>query len=64
MERRAFLCVVTGGLFTAPLAAETQPTRRIWQLGMLDVVSMAANATNLEAFRQGLRELGLRRWSG
>ena len=47
--------VVLGG---TPLVAEAQPAAKLYRVGVLDVVSEAANAANLGAFRQGLRELG------
>jgi len=58
VERRAFLCAVTGGLLAAPLAAEAQQAGKVYRLGVLEVVLMTSNATNLAAFRQGLGELG------
>ncbi len=58
MDRRAFLGNVVGGLLTAPLAAQAQPTGRVYRIGMLETISMALNAADLDAFRQGLRELG------
>jgi putative tryptophan/tyrosine transport system substrate-binding protein len=42
----------------APLAAEGQQAGKIYRIGMLETTSMALNAVNLDAFRQGLRELG------
>jgi putative tryptophan/tyrosine transport system substrate-binding protein len=42
----------------APLAAEGQQAGKIYRIGMLETTSMALNAANLDAFRQGLRELG------
>ena len=35
-----------------------QAQDRIWRIGMLETVSRELNAANLDAFRQGLRELG------
>ena len=45
-------------LLAAPLAAEAQPAGKVYRIGVLEPTSMALNAANLDAFRQGLRELG------
>ena len=45
-------------LLTAPLAAETQQAGKVYRIGMLETRSTALNAANIDAFRQGLRELG------
>jgi putative ABC transport system substrate-binding protein len=58
MNRRAFLSAVTGGLLAAPLGAKAQPAGKLYRIGVLDSVGLAANRANLDAFRQGLRELG------
>ena len=58
MDRRAFLGVVTGSFLAAPLAAEAQQSGKVYRVGLLEVVPAASNATNLAAFRQGLKELG------
>jgi putative ABC transport system substrate-binding protein len=58
MDRRAFLGNLVGGLLAAPLAARAQPTGRVYRIGMLETISIALNAAHLDAFRQGLRELG------
>ena len=58
MERRTFIGVIAGGLFAAPLATEAQQPGKVWRIGVLETTSVALNAANLEAFRQGLRELG------
>jgi len=44
-------------LFTAPFAAEAQKAGKVYRIGVLDSTPVAPN-TNLDAFRQGLRELG------
>jgi putative ABC transport system substrate-binding protein len=46
------------GLAAAPLAAGAQPTGTVYRVGMLETRSTALNAANIDAFRQGLRELG------
>jgi ABC-type uncharacterized transport system substrate-binding protein len=58
MDRRTFLLATAGGLLAAPLAVEAQPAGKMYRIGMLETTSVALNAANLEAFRQGLRELG------
>jgi putative ABC transport system substrate-binding protein len=45
-------------LFAAPLAAQAQQAGKIYRIGMLETAPMARNVANLDAFRQGLRELG------
>jgi putative ABC transport system substrate-binding protein len=44
-------------LATAPFASEAQKTGKVYRIGVLDPAPAAPN-TNLDAFRQGLRELG------
>jgi ABC-type uncharacterized transport system substrate-binding protein len=55
MDRRAFIGTLAGSLLAAPLAAGAQ---QVYRIGVLETISTALNATNLDAFRQGLRELG------
>src|SRR5713101_7059216 len=50
--------ILTVSFILAPLAAEGQQAGKIYRIGMLETTSMALNAANLDAFRQGLRELG------
>jgi len=57
VDRRAFIAG-TLALLAAPLAAEAQQTRKVYRIGALDTTSMASNTANIDAFRQGLRELG------
>ena len=45
-------------LLAAPLAATAQPPARVPQLGLLIPGSASAFASRLEAFRQGLHDLG------
>jgi putative ABC transport system substrate-binding protein len=56
--RREFIGTLAGGLLAAPLAAEAQQAGKVHRIGMLETTSMALNAADIEAFRQGLRELG------
>ena len=58
MDRRAFLHTVAGSLLAAPLAAEAQQAGKIYRVGMLETRSAILNAANVDAFGQGMRELG------
>jgi putative ABC transport system substrate-binding protein len=58
LSRRAFLCGSIAGILTAPLAAEAQQAGKVYRIGVLEIVGASANAANLTAFREGLRELG------
>jgi putative ABC transport system substrate-binding protein len=58
MNRRTFLCGLTLGTLALPLAAAAQRARKVYRIGMLETRSAALNAANIDAFRQGLRELG------
>jgi putative tryptophan/tyrosine transport system substrate-binding protein len=57
VDRRAFL-TGTLALLASPLVAEAQRARKLYRIGMLEVVPAASNAANLRAFRQALGELG------
>ena len=56
MKRRTFLGMVSGGLL-APVAAEAQPAGKVPRIGFLFFGSPGPSR-ELDAFRQGLRELG------
>jgi putative tryptophan/tyrosine transport system substrate-binding protein len=58
MERRTFLGVIAGGFLAAPLIAEVQQAGKVYRIGYLSLVSASADAANVEAFRQGLRDNG------
>jgi putative ABC transport system substrate-binding protein len=58
MDRRTFVATLTGGLLAAPLAAEAQQAGKVYRVAMLETRSAALNAANVDAFRQGMRELG------
>ena len=58
MDRRAFISTLAGSLLAAPLAAGAQPAGKVHRLGMLETRSTVLNAANIDAFRQGLLELG------
>ena len=56
-SRRTFLATVTGALLAAPLAAWAQQSGKIYRIGFVwDSPAVWPHA--LEAFRQGLRDLG------
>ena len=57
MNRRAFLCGLTLGTLAAPLAAEAQQAGKVYRVGFL-WESPAVFPDAIEAFRQGLRDLG------
>ena len=57
MDRRAFVSGITLGLLAAPLAAEAQQAAKIHRIGFLSP-SSSADPSILDAFREGLREVG------
>ena len=58
MKRKiVFWLLATVFLATASLAQAQQPTK-IPRIGLLSYASLSANAARIEAFLQGLRELG------
>ena len=57
MDRRRFLLTSVAGALAVPLVAEAQ-VGKVYRIRVLDTVPAARNVANLEAFRQGLRELG------
>ena len=52
------MLVLALGCLVAPRAAEAQQPTKVSRVGMLLPVAAADAATNIEAFRQGLRERG------
>jgi putative ABC transport system substrate-binding protein len=56
VDRRAFIGTLAGGLLAAPLTAGAHPAGKAWRIGF--VRGSAPPAAEVEAFRQGLRELG------
>src|SRR5262245_35196277 len=58
MDRRRFLLTSLAGALAAPLAAEAQKAAKVYRVGMLETRSTALNAANIDAFRQGMLELG------
>src|SRR5262245_14646274 len=57
MNRRTLLYGLGVGLLAAPLAVEAQVAGKVWRIGVLSPGAPGRSAP-LEAFRQGLRELG------
>jgi putative tryptophan/tyrosine transport system substrate-binding protein len=57
IERRAFLGTIAGGLLAAPNVAEAQQAGKVYRIGFL-WESPAVFPDAIEAFRQGLRDLG------
>ncbi len=58
MDRRTFITGMAGGLLAAPLVASAQQPLRARQIGYLEFGTAAPGTPFLEAFRQGLRDLG------
>jgi len=55
--RRVFLSTLAGGLLAAPRIAGARATK-VYRLGYLSSSTSTSNPRTVEAFRQGLRELG------
>ena len=59
MRRREFISLLGGAAAVAwSLAASAQQATRSYRIGMLETISPALNAAHLDAFREGLRQLG------
>jgi putative ABC transport system substrate-binding protein len=58
MDRRAFLGTLASSLLAAPRAAEAQSAGKVYRIGYLSSGSASSNPRVIEAFRQGLQELG------
>src|SRR5262245_12490767 len=58
MRRRTVLALLAASMLEAPRGAVAQPASGMAKIGMLFAASQAGGAVNLEAFRQGMRELG------
>jgi putative ABC transport system substrate-binding protein len=57
LQRREFITLL-GGAATWPLTARAQQATKSYRIGMLETISPALNAAHLDAFREGLRQLG------
>jgi hypothetical protein len=58
MDRRRFLLTPLAGAFAGPLSVGAQQTGKAPRIGFLAGGSSGSAAPLVEAFRQGLRELG------
>src|SRR5262247_3174337 len=58
MDRRRFLLTSMASALAAPLAAEAQQAAKVPRIGFLSLTSPSDRPLLLDAFRQGLRELG------
>src|SRR5437879_3903865 len=58
MDRRAFLAGTGAVLLAVPLAAEAQQAGKVYRIGVLIHSSASIYERRIEAFRQGLRDLG------
>src|SRR5882724_2124616 len=58
MTRRTFLCGITLGTLSAPLAGEAQQLRKVYRIGILSGGLPDKNSAHINAFRQGLRDGG------
>jgi len=58
VDRRRFLLTSLAWTLATPLAAGAPQAGKVWRIGVLETTSPSLNTTNLDAFRQGLRELG------
>jgi putative ABC transport system substrate-binding protein len=58
VDRRAFVSGVTLGLLAVPLPTGAQQAGKVWRIGFVEAGSASVNHHFLDAFRQGLRELG------
>lgn len=54
----AVIITLALGLLLAPLAADAQQAGKVPRIGYLATTTASSNAHGIEAFRQGLRELG------
>jgi hypothetical protein len=57
MDRRRFLLTSLAGVLAVPLAAEAQPTGRVYRIAYLGNSSAALEAELVAPFRDGLRDL-------
>jgi len=57
MRRREFIALVVGGLVVWPLAASAQEPAKVWRMAVLSP-GMSGQSPALQAFRQGLRDVG------
>src|SRR5689334_6513995 len=58
MKRRLYVFALVVGTLMATCASSAQQTTKLWRIGVLETIPAGANAANLAALRQGLRERG------
>ena len=58
MQRRQFLGILGGVAVAWPLVSRAQQVGKVYRIGILETIAAAQNATNLDALRKGLRNLG------
>jgi len=58
MDRRRFLLTSLAGAVAAPLGAEAQQQGKVWEIGFIGPSPSGTGAHLVQAFRQGLGELG------
>lgn len=58
LSRRRFLETLSAGLLDAPVRASAQPVGKVYRIAFLGSTSPSGYASQLEAFRGGLRDLG------
>jgi len=60
MDRRAFIALVGGNIFAAPLIADAQQAAKVYRIGYLSGNPPSDTQPALEGFRTRLRDLGYR----
>src|SRR5262245_34820135 len=58
LKRREFITLLGGATVAWPIAARAQRAGKVYRVGILWASTPSTNALRMEAFRQGLRELG------
>ena len=58
MNSKIVVCLLTGYLLSIALFAEAQQPKKVPRIGFLSAFSSSSDRERVEAFRQGLRELG------
>jgi putative tryptophan/tyrosine transport system substrate-binding protein len=58
MGKKAIIFLLVGLALALGRIAEAQQPKKVHRIGLLGAASASANAGRIEAFRQGLRELG------
>ena len=58
LKRRKFITLLGSAAVAWPVAARAQQPAKRYRIGMLETISPALNAAHLDAFREGLRQLG------